>query len=529
VVLRAVAEIPGKPPNIPSRQVETGARRMLPFVTEDASQRTDAQQAAAELAGFVPAAANGAARIAAAGALLSERGGRSPADVVAWKADRAAAPLLGSLGEGLGGAPRIAEVARVAPQPPAPPAPPRPPVVRALLHAPEAGETSLLSAGDGNAAVHTTVSPDIRKKFAPVVAAAPTLAGIDARLQEAVPARLLRLAPSAAQSGKTAVAAVAPPLTRTALGGAEVSGSRAAAPDTAARLAAFGKALAGGGNVITTRRGAAASSAAHIGAGDIAILELPDAARDGDTQKRPALIVRGQARVVALGPAGGVAADVTVDSTASRTGGTVVIPPATRGLVAIGLAAGAGTSTVAGWLASVPLPSATDGVLIAAGCVVDAVGRVPGRGVAALRAGWVAPDELVSGESAVATTFAQPVAAVAIALEGGAGDDVALGIDGAQRPVGPDGSPEPPVVVADGARAVLVFRLVESRAGATLTVSSGAARRLVGVAAVVLQKGADGDPTTSLAESIGRLGLAAIVPRVAAPGAGGADLIWKEA
>jgi len=160
---------------------------------------------------------------------------------------------------------------------------------------------------------------------------------------------------------------------------------------------------------------------------------------------------------------------------------------------------------------------------------LDAVGRVSGRGVAALRAGWVAPDELVSGESAVATTFAQPIAAVAVALEGGAGDDVALGIDGAQRPGGSDGSPEPPVVVADGPRAVLVFRLVGSRASATLTVSSGAARRLAGVAAVVLQKGADGNPAASLAESIGRLGLAAHVPPVAAPGAGGADLIWKEA
>jgi hypothetical protein len=197
--------------------------------------------------------------------------------------------------------------------------------------------------------------------------------------------------------------------------------------------------------------------------------------------------------------------------------------------VAIGLVAGAAPSTIAGWLAGVPLPSATDGVLIATGCVLDAVGRVPGRGVAALRAGWVAPDELVSGESAVATTFAQPIAAVAIALEGGTGDDVALGVDGARRPVGPDGSPEPPIVVADGARAVLVFRLIESRAGTTLTVSTGAARRLAGVAAVALQKGTDGNSAVSLAESIGRLGLAALVPPVATPGAGGADMIWKEA
>jgi hypothetical protein len=378
--------------------------------------------------------------------------------------------------------------------------------------------------------VHTTVSADVRKKFQPVVAAAPTLAAIDARLLDAVPARLLRLPPTAAQAGKTAVAALAPPRTRPVLGGREIGAGRAAAPDVTARLDAFAAALAGKGGVNTprARKGVAVAPAAHVGAGEIAVLELPDAARDGDTRRRPALVVQGRARVVALGPAGGVTVDVTVASAASRKQAAVVVPPATRGLVVIGLAGDAAPSPLAGWVADVPLPSATDGVLVAAGCVVDAVGRVPGRRVAALRAGWVAPDELVGGESAVTTTFAAPIAAVAIALEGGAGDDFALGVDGARRPIGPDGAPEAPVLVADGARAVLVFRLLESRPGAALTITTGTARRLAGVVAVAAQKTAEGDPVATLAEAIGRLSLAALVPPVAAPGLGGADLIWKE-
>jgi hypothetical protein len=167
-------------------------------------------------------------------------------------------------------------------------------------------------------------------------------------------------------------------------------------------------------------------------------------------------------------------------------------------------------------------------VLVGAGCVVDAVGRAPGRGVAALRAGWVSPSDLVSGESAVTTTFASAVAAVAVGIDGGTGDDLVLGIESARRPTGPDGSPEGPVLVADGTRAVLVFRVEASRPGTALTVTTGAARRLTGVVGVTDGPTAGPDPSLALAEAIGRLGLAALVPPVAEPGLGGVELSWKE-
>jgi len=543
VLLRAVAEIPGTrpgdpvPPAIPYRQVETGARRILPFVTETGPRRALVLTAVQELAALVPTAAGGAARMTAAAVLLAGRGGRSPADVAAWRADRAAAPLLGSLGEGLGRAPRPVLVEAVAPPAAKTPPPLRPPRVRALLVAPEVREPAAARIGGAGerlaAATRTTVSARLREELRPLQVPAPTLAGVEAGLLGAVPARLLRLAPSAVGAVGTVVAAMAPPLTRTVLPGVEIGAGRAAEPASRARLDAFAAALVGGGldSLADTHLSAlrAETQAARVGAGEVAVLELPDAARDGDARRRPALAVRGgRVRVVALGPAGGVAADRALDGTGGEA--SLPVPPATRALVVIGLGEddGAGEPELAGWVAGVPLPSATDGVLIGTGCVVDAAGRVPARGVTALPAGWVAPDDLVSGESAVSTTFARPVAAVAVALEGGTGDDVALGVEGAHRPAGADGAPEAPLLVAAGARSVLVFRLRDSRPGTVLTATTGAARRLTGVAAVPADAQAGADPAAWLADAVARLGLAALVPPVAEPGAGGADLTWKE-
>jgi hypothetical protein len=539
VMLRAVAEIPGTrpgdpvPPAIPYRQVETGARRILPFVTETASQRAATLAATVQLAALVPPAANAPARLSVASTLLAQRGGRSPADIAAWRADRSAVPLLGSLGEGLGRAPPIAEVAAVAPPPPPAASRPRPPRVRAIMMAPEAREPMVAKAGGqgpaSTLASSTTVSQTLRNQVAHVVAPPRSLAEVDAALHPAVPARLLRLPTPAALAGRTVVAALAPPLTRTVQSGGEIGAGRAITPAAAARLAAFDQALVPRAG--RTTRAAAPPAVAHVAAGEIAVLELPDAARDADSARRPNLIVRnGRARIVALGPGGGVFVDRVV-AAGGADKGTLVVPPATRSLIVIGLPTATDPAPglpVAGWSADVPLPSASDGVLVGAGCVIDAAGRVAQRGSAPLRAGWASPDRLVSGESAVTTTFAAPVAALAVALEGGTGPDFALGIDGARRPIAADGAPERPLIVADGSRAVLVFRLIDSKPGTTFTVTTGAARRLAGVLAAPPDLSPGLDPVAVLAEAIGRGGLMTLVPPVATPRPGGADLAWKE-
>jgi hypothetical protein len=363
---------------------------------------------------------------------------------------------------------------------------------------------------------------------------------LDAGLLAAVPARLLQV-PAAAASGPggTVVAAVAPPVAATPSAGSGVTAGRTGDAAETARLTEFADALVDrrpDGRSRTRRAGSAA--AAVVATGDVAVLELPDAGRDSDAEHRPTLVVSGgRARVVALGPGGGVLAD----QVSAGDGVAFIVPMATRGLVVVGLrpdvriTSGPTRATrpdVVGWLAGVPLPAATDGVLIAAGAVVDAVGRVAGRGVAPVRSGWVLPDELVGGESAVVSTFAAAPATVGIVLEGGAGDDVALGVDGARRPTGPDGAPDPPIVVVDGPRSVLIFRLDESVPGTAVTVTSGAARRLAGVIAVPVRPAefttTVQDAAELLAGAVARLGLAELVPPPTEPGPGAVVLAWKE-
>jgi hypothetical protein len=69
---------------------------------------------------------------------------------------------------------------------------------------------------------------------------------------------------------------------------------------------------------------------------------------------------------------------------------------------------------------------------------------------------------------------------------------------------------------------------MESRPGTAFTVTTGAARRIAGVVAAPAGLSPGIDPVAALAEAIGRMGLAALVPPVAEPGQGGADLVWKE-
>jgi hypothetical protein len=120
------------------RQVEVDPyhrRRPLPFVTEGAlARRRQLGRAAQRLAATIPPL-DGQSTLEVAAGLLSSRGGRSASDVAAWSGSRAAPPILGSLGEGLGRAARNATVTAVAPDPPAL-LPLRAPMVAAVLAAP---------------------------------------------------------------------------------------------------------------------------------------------------------------------------------------------------------------------------------------------------------------------------------------------------------------------------------------------------------------------------------------------------------
>jgi len=226
--------------------------------------------------------------------------------------------------------------------------------------------------------------------------------------------------------------------------------------------------------------------------------------------------------------------EVAADTVLPRPGADGLdVPPGVRTVVCVGGPPRPGfppVGEVGGWVAEVPAPYVGDGVWLGVGCVAASANRVPPRGLAAAPAGWIAPDRLVAGESAVTTRFAAPARVLAIELGGGgAVDDVALGLDdalgfgGARRPVGPDGRERPPVVVTDGSRTVLVYD-VSGSGPFTVTVVTARSTRLGGVAAVA------GRPQTAeaVATAIAGRGLAALVPPTTVDGLARSRVRWKE-
>jgi hypothetical protein len=241
--------------------------------------------------------------------------------------------------------------------------------------------------------------------------------------------------------------------------------------------------------------------------------------------------------VIAIGPA----ASLLLDQ-AAQAGDTVPVPPGTRLLAVHTAFPPAGTATAAGaagqaqvygWDPAAPLPYLGDEVLLTAGGIVVSAGRVPWRRYARTGLGWVPPGTLTAGASAITTRFSQPVDTVAVAVEGGSGDDLALGLSGAARARDDTGQLVPPVLVADGPRAVAVFAVVpDAQPGAAgpsvdVTVATGPGRHLAGVAGSA-GSGTDGGPA-GLAAAIAARGFAAVVPDPVPTGLGRAVVAWKQA
>ena len=557
------APSPGGAPDIPLRQVETGNRRPLPFVTEgSASQLAALGQDAGQLAGTVPAAGPDGVLVTAAD-LLTDRGGRSPADVAAWRGGQRSQPILGSLGEGLGSAWVPATVEPVAPPVPDP-VPLRLPVVKAVLAMPVGldpaptvmvaapAAPSLLSPAPQAAAERasqipvtsvvlrgpgptTSVAPGLLTGLNYVTAPPPVLASVDSGLTPAIPARLIQQADPAVAAAGTVLSAGLPPVSRSGRSGTEAVEGRGGGTAGRAWLAGLtaslhaspsGSAPAGGQDGLT------------ITAGQVTVLHAPDGDRDVDPQVRPALtVISGAVRVIAVGPAAGLLLDQT-----AQAGDAVPVPPGTRVLAvhtAVPPASAAGAGSIAsqarvyGWDPAAPLPYLSDEVLLTAGGIVVSAGRVPWRRYARTGLGWVSPGTLTAGGSAITTRFSQPVDTVAVAIEGGSGDDLAMGLAGAARARDAAGQLVPPVLVADGPRAVAVFAVVpDAQPGAAgpsvdVTVATGPGRHLAGVAGSA-GGGTEGG-AAGLAAAIAARGFAAVVPDPVPTGLGRAVVAWKQA
>ncbi len=536
VELVASATIPGtgsgevQPPAIPYRQVQTGKRRVLPLLPGGRTTTIDSLVADARTLHDALTAAQaeqGVFGAQFAERVLTARGGRSVLDVTTWAAQLAAPVLLGSLGEGLGG-PAPAVVVRDATVPTPPPLVLRAPRLMAVLSSgtPRAGTGT---AGGGPAARGTTVSSSLllatldRDDVSRV--RAPSTSATAERLASAVPARLVRTTAQAVPVRRTVLPAGAPPVTSPPTIGTVALAARAADPATLGRLAERTRELLGGKG--------------QLADGEIVVLELPDADRDTSPDGRPRLTCRqGRVRVLVLAAAGQALVDVELASDAG-----VSVPAGARSVVVVG---GPPAAPVAdpwavcgGWTATVPLPSATDGLLLADGCVVDVLGRVPVRGTDPVRSSWTSAAQLMGAERAVVTTFAAPtaaghgaaLAAVAIAVTGTDATGLAIGLDGAHQ----DGAAH---VTTDAAGAsVLVVPLAVTAETGTVRVTVAAdplvaARDLVAVVGVaaspaLLKQSGAGQAAGWLAAAAASTGVARLVDPPTVPGPNVSTIAWE--
>jgi hypothetical protein len=325
----------------------------------------------------------------------------------------------------------------------------------------------------------------------------------------AIPARLVRLPAAAAASTQTRTVIVtgAPPLTRMARGASAAVAMRGADADGTARLNAMTGALAGAG--VNRQPGSAATT---LRAGELAVLQLPNAIRDVDPHaRRPRLVTTGAARVVALGHGGEVMADLpgTPDGVDVRQGVERLLVLATGAASAPGLA---------GWHSGQELAYTGWSSAIAAGCMVKAEGALVRTTRQRFRAGWALGAELVTGTTIVTTRFAQAARTVVIVLDDPTGSEAARGLrmtlDGADR------LPVQPTVVATGNRSVLLYAIA-GQGPFSVAVGSQEGWHLAGVMA-------GNDTPEDLARRFAENGLDQIVQPLVAGRTGTVTIGWAD-
>nr|HET7858303.1 DUF6603 domain-containing protein [Caldimonas sp.] len=517
--LASVADIPpGLPPIDYKRRVEAGVRLPLPFVSEQATRPAFLGETTA-LRDLVPAAGDDDAVLAIA-AEWAGRGGASRTAVASLRGERAAPPRLGSLTDGLAAA--------------TPPKPAidlvtsgKPPAVHTFVQRPKV--VAVLGAAldePERAAQQTTVAQV--PAGALVLVDPPTLDRVAAATQAAIPA-VLNLVPATRGTtiGKTLVAADSAPLSRIARAPIAAVRGRGATREVRERLSALNGALA---RPVGAR--GAITPGSSVGAGEVVVLSMPNAARDLDEQTpRPRLAIGGaNARVVALRHGG----ETIVDVELGDQGGTFAVPLGTERIaVAVGIAAARQRPGFSGWHAGSMLPMLGHGAALAAQAVVHVEGRarsVRQRGLQR-ESGWLRASDLVEGTALVSTRFASSVTLVIVALDdpalADAGRGLSLAIEGGARASGADGVPVAPTVVVRGQRALLLYPIVpaaNATNGVTVSVASEDGWHLVGVMA-----GAVGADIDAVAAQLASTSLDLLVRGALAPGTAQATLGWLPA
>jgi hypothetical protein len=222
-----------------------------------------------------------------------------------------------------------------------------------------------------------------------------------------------------------------------------------------------------------------------------------------------------------------VLADATVHEDASRVRAFAVPRGTERLAVAVAGDAFADAPGLAGWHAAMALAYVGWSSALAAGAVVRAEGGTVTSTRHRRTAGWVRGAELVAGTSIVLTRFVESPTVVVVALDDPVGTDaargLALGLTGADRPLGADGTPRPPLVVVRANRTFLVYDVVpRDREPVVVTVTSQDGWHLAGVMGGTASAGA-------VAELLATRGIDTVV-RPALPGVGGSrTLSWLDA
>lgn len=462
----------GGGPEISYHQVEIGKRRPLPF-TRRANEVAGLRNAAKSVSELVAAPTTADAAFSAASRFLSQRA--SPTALAALRGERQGAPRLGTLTEGLEAATLTAVPVAAAPMPPK--------VYDHFIDAPRA--VGLLSGATMGISVASKARTTVEGSQRAWRIAPPTLAAVEAQRSRSIATRLVVTdTPAVAtggatrRGGGTLIAAQQVPPTAVAHG-ATAQVARRGAP-LASALSAFDAALK-----TPVRR--AAAGGASLAAGQVAVLELPNARRDAGEGDRPRLGVSGPAaRIVLLSHGGRWLADERVEQRA------IEIPRGTERIVAIGQGGGAASEPgLAGWHAGMQLPYAGRASAIGPGCVVHAVGERLAAHDERLDAGWVGGAELARGTSTVTTTFAGLPRTVVIVLDdpASAGDPVAarqllLGLDGGRRVRDADGSERAPVLLTSDNRSVLAYDVIaDGDRPMVVTIASEPGWSLVGVMA----------------------------------------------
>ena len=263
---------------------------------------------------------------------------------------------------------------------------------------------------------------------------------------------------------------------------------RGAQLDGQLRLTALTGSLTGSrASRVRAARDVVGNALAAVLAGEVAVLALPNARRDGRMGERPTMGVAGDARVVQLGHGGHVLADELHPQ-------QVTVVKGTERIIVVGLGDREGDSAgdqLAGGQRAAACPGRLER---GARCALLA----PGRGLdhetaaAAHWRRWTRGAELVRGTTMVTTRFVDRPGALAVILDqpvgNEAGEGLAMTLAGAERTTAADGTPVPPTVITGAVRSVVVYPIVpgDSAPGAspvTVTVGSEDGWHLVGVLA----------------------------------------------